>query len=123
MTESEFNRLAAAGYNRVPLVLETYADLDTPLSIYLKLANQPQTYLLESVVGGERGSGGGRRGDHGAGGADQRRLDGAGVARSARPAGRQHAGRQLADVPGPQAGIIRLKPDTTFDVASACWRT
>jgi anthranilate synthase component 1 len=54
MTESEFNRLAAAGYNRVPLVLETYADLDTPLSIYLKLANQPQTYLLESVVGGER---------------------------------------------------------------------
>ena len=43
MTESEFNRLAAAGYNRVPLVLETYADLDTPLSIYLKLANQPQT--------------------------------------------------------------------------------
>jgi len=54
MTESEFNRLAAAGYNRVPLVLDTYADLDTPLSIYLKLANQPQTYLLESVVGGER---------------------------------------------------------------------
>jgi anthranilate synthase component 1 len=54
MTESDFNRLAAAGYNRVPLVLETYADLDTPLSIYLKLANQPQTYLLESVVGGER---------------------------------------------------------------------
>ena len=54
MTESEFNHLAAAGYNRAPLVLETYADLDTPLSIYLKLANQPHTYLLESVVGGER---------------------------------------------------------------------
>ena len=54
MTESEFNRLAAAGYNRVPVVLETFADLDTPLSIYLKLANQPYTYLLESVVGGER---------------------------------------------------------------------
>ena len=54
LATAEFNRLAAAGYNRVPLVLETYADLDTPLSIYLKLANQPQTYLLESVVGGER---------------------------------------------------------------------
>jgi anthranilate synthase component I len=54
MNEAEFNRLAAAGYNRVPVVLETFADLDTPLSIYLKLANQPYTYLLESVVGGER---------------------------------------------------------------------
>ncbi len=54
MTESEFNRLAAAGYNRVPVVLETFADLDTPLSIYLKLANQPYSYLLESVVSGER---------------------------------------------------------------------
>ena len=54
MTETEFNALAAAGYNRVPIVLETFADLDTPLSIYLKLANEPYTYLLESVVGGER---------------------------------------------------------------------
>jgi anthranilate synthase component 1 len=54
MTESEFNRLQAEGYNRVPVVLETFADLDTPLSVYLKLANEPHTYLLESVVGGER---------------------------------------------------------------------
>ena len=54
MTESEFKQLAAEGYNRIPLVLETFADLDTPLSVYLKLANQPYTYLLESVVGGER---------------------------------------------------------------------
>jgi anthranilate synthase component 1 len=54
MTESDFARLAAAGYNRVPLVLETFADLDTPLSAYLKLADRPFTYLLESVVGGER---------------------------------------------------------------------
>ena len=54
MTEAEFNRLAQAGYNRIPLLLETFADLDTPLSIYLKLANLPYTYLLESVVGGER---------------------------------------------------------------------
>src|SRR5712672_3533028 len=54
MTESQFNKLAAQGYNRIPMVLETFADLDTPLSIYLKLANRPYTYLLESVVGGER---------------------------------------------------------------------
>ncbi|MCU0804727.1 MAG: anthranilate synthase component I, partial [Burkholderiales bacterium] len=54
MTEQEFQRLAAEGYNQVPLVLETFADLDTPLSIYLKLANRSGTYLLESVVGGER---------------------------------------------------------------------
>ena len=54
MTESVFNRLAAEGYNRIPVTLETFADLDTPLSIYLKLANGPYTYLLESVQGGER---------------------------------------------------------------------
>ncbi|MDR3351822.1 MAG: anthranilate synthase component I [Zoogloeaceae bacterium] len=54
MTEQEFNALAAQGYNRVPVALETFADLDTPLSIYLKLANGPYTYLLESVQGGER---------------------------------------------------------------------
>ena len=54
MTEAEFKRLALAGYNRIALVHETFADLDTPLSIYLKLANKPYTYLLESVVGGER---------------------------------------------------------------------
>ena len=54
MTESQFNQLAAEGYNRIPLVLETFADLDTPLSVYLKLANKPYTYLLESVVAGER---------------------------------------------------------------------
>jgi anthranilate synthase component 1 len=54
MTETEFNALAAQGYNRIPVTLETFADLDTPLSIYLKLANGPYTYLLESVQGGER---------------------------------------------------------------------
>ncbi len=50
----QFNALSAQGYNRIPLVLETFADLDTPLSLYLKLANQPFSYLLESVQGGER---------------------------------------------------------------------
>ncbi|MGZ5036564.1 MAG: anthranilate synthase component I [Usitatibacter sp.] len=54
MTEKEFLALAGAGYNRIPLQLETLADLDTPLSIYLKLANRPGSYLLESVIGGER---------------------------------------------------------------------
>ena len=54
MTESEFLALGRAGYNRIPLHLETLADLDTPLSIYLKLANRAGSYLLESVIGGER---------------------------------------------------------------------
>src|ERR1700675_3823839 len=54
MTESEFRQLSAKGYTRIPLVLETFADLDTPLSVYLKLANRPWSYLLESVQGGER---------------------------------------------------------------------
>ena len=54
MTEQEFYELAKQGYNRIPLVKELLADLDTPLSVYLKLANQPFSYLLESVQGGER---------------------------------------------------------------------
>jgi len=54
ITKEEFNALAAQGYNRIPLVAETFADLDTPLSLYLKLANKPFSYLLESVQGGER---------------------------------------------------------------------
>jgi anthranilate synthase component 1 len=59
MTELEFKALATQGYNRIPLVADTYADLDTPLGIYLKLAhsgpeNGRMTCLLESVVGGER---------------------------------------------------------------------
>ena len=54
MNEQQFAALAAAGYNRIPVTLETFADLDTPLSIYLKLANKPFSYLLESVIGGER---------------------------------------------------------------------
>ncbi len=54
MNEQQFAALAALGYNKIPLTLETFADLDTPLSIYLKLANKPFSYLLESVIGGER---------------------------------------------------------------------
>ncbi len=52
--EEKFNQLAREGYNRIPVVRRLPADLDTPLSLYLKLANQPYSYLLESVVGGER---------------------------------------------------------------------
>jgi anthranilate synthase component I len=54
ITEADFRALAGQGYNRIPLVLESFADLDTPLSLYLKLAQQRYTFLLESVVGGER---------------------------------------------------------------------
>jgi anthranilate synthase component I len=54
ISEQEFNALARQGYNRIPLACETFADLDTPLSLYLKLANRPYSYLLESVQGGER---------------------------------------------------------------------
>ena len=54
MTELEFKALAAQGYNRIPVIAESFADLETPLSLYLKLANEPNTFLLESVVGGER---------------------------------------------------------------------
>ena len=54
INQPEFEALAREGYNRIPLVVETFADLDTPLSLYLKLANQPYSYLLESVQGGER---------------------------------------------------------------------
>src|SRR5512142_3202257 len=54
ITVPQFNALAKQGYNRIPLAVETFADLDTPLSLYLKLANRPFSYLLESVQGGER---------------------------------------------------------------------
>jgi anthranilate synthase component 1 len=53
MDAQQFADLAAAGYNRIPVVREVLSDLDTPLSVYLKLADGPNTYLLESVEGGE----------------------------------------------------------------------
>ena len=58
ITELEFKSLRDTGYNRIPLVAEAFADLETPLSLYLKLAHGTQqgkhSFLLESVVGGER---------------------------------------------------------------------
>jgi anthranilate synthase component 1 len=54
MNTEQFAQLAAAGYNRIPLMREALADLDTPLSTYLKLADAPYSYLFESVQGGEK---------------------------------------------------------------------
>jgi anthranilate synthase component 1 len=55
ITELEFKSLAAQGFNRIPLITEAFADLETPLSLYLKLAGgRRHSFLLESVVGGER---------------------------------------------------------------------
>jgi len=55
ISELEFKQLAAEGYNRIALSSQAFADLETPLSLYLKLAaGQPNSFLLESVVGGER---------------------------------------------------------------------
>jgi len=61
MTETEFSDLRSQGFNRIPLLAQAFADLETPLSLYLKLARlpgatepAPYSFLLESVVGGER---------------------------------------------------------------------
>ncbi len=54
MTPEYFQSLAGQGYNRIPLMREVLADLDTPLSTYLKLSAVPYTYLFESVQGGEK---------------------------------------------------------------------
>jgi len=54
MTPEQFSALALQGYNRIPVMREVLADLDTPLSTYLKLANGAYSYLLESVHGGEK---------------------------------------------------------------------
>ena len=61
ITELEFKSLAGQGYNRIPLMAEAFADLETPLSLYLKLASGAggagagrYSFLLESVIGGER---------------------------------------------------------------------
>lgn len=53
MKPEQFAELAAQGYNRIPLVREFLADLDTPLSSYMKLASGPYSFILESIQGGE----------------------------------------------------------------------
>ncbi len=54
MTPEQFDQLAAEGYNRIPVIRTVLADLDTPLSSYLKLAAGPYSYMFESVQGGEK---------------------------------------------------------------------
>ena len=52
ISRDEFDALVARGHTRIPLVREVFSDLDTPLSVYLKLADGPYTFLFESVEGG-----------------------------------------------------------------------
>jgi len=54
MNQEQFESYTAQGFNRIPLAREVLADLDTPLSTYLKLAKGPYSYLFESVQGGEK---------------------------------------------------------------------
>jgi anthranilate synthase component 1 len=54
VSRHEFDRLGNEGYNRIPLMREVLADLDTPLSTYMKLVDGPFSYLFESVQGGEK---------------------------------------------------------------------
>ena len=54
MNKQEFDALVAQGHTHIPITRELIADMDTPLSVYLKLANAPYTYLFESVHGGEK---------------------------------------------------------------------
>ena len=54
MNQREYERLAADGYNRIPIVREVLADTETPLSVYLKLAKGKHSYFFESVQGGEK---------------------------------------------------------------------
>ena len=53
LSEAQFNQYARDGYNRIPLVVELLADLETPLSTYLKFCTEPYSFLLESLQGGE----------------------------------------------------------------------
>ena len=55
MTPEQFIQLGQEGYNHVPVVRQLFADLDTPLSCYVKVARGPYSYLLESAAqGGEK---------------------------------------------------------------------
>mgnify|MGYP000364068629 FL=1 len=54
MEKSQFNSLVEKGFNHIPLSREVLVDTDTPLALYLKLANNPYSYFLESVQGGEK---------------------------------------------------------------------
>src|SRR5260370_29607186 len=53
-TENEFERLAAKGFNLIPVTREVPGDLETPVSAFLKIARGDYAFLLESVRGGEK---------------------------------------------------------------------
>ena len=52
-TLEQVKAMAGRG-NLVPVYCSINADLETPVSAYLKVARPPYSYLLESVAGGER---------------------------------------------------------------------
>jgi len=54
MTPEKFAELAGQDFNRIPVTREVLADFETPLSVYLKLAHGPNSYLFESMQGGEK---------------------------------------------------------------------
>ena len=54
MDQNRFNQFAEQGYNRIPVHREVMSDLDTPLSVYLKLVDAPFAFLFESIAGGEQ---------------------------------------------------------------------
>jgi anthranilate synthase component 1 len=54
MTPEQFSSYKKQGFNRIPIHIDVLADMDTPLTTYLKLANDKYSYLLESVHGGEK---------------------------------------------------------------------
>ena len=56
LSEKEFEALAAEGYSRIPVTRTLLADTETPLSTYIKLCDQPFSFLFESVEGGEKWS-------------------------------------------------------------------
>src|SRR5271169_2920997 len=52
--EREFEDLAAKGFNLIPVAREIAADLETPVSAFLKVTRGDYSFLLESVRGGEK---------------------------------------------------------------------
>ena len=112
-THAQFDQYASDGYTLIPVVREVLSDLDTPLSVYLKLADGPHTYLFESVEGGER------FGRYSIIGLPARR-----VYAFARPhAGRARARRSWsrpATVADPLAEVERLRASTRCRRSPAC---
>ncbi|QBZ82252.1 Anthranilate synthase component 1 [Hydrogenovibrio crunogenus] len=54
MNDTHFTALFDQGYKTAPVMRTILSDYDTPLSVYHKVANQPQSYLFESVQGGDK---------------------------------------------------------------------